>query len=93
MRMAELKCKDGTVIQISDETEADLRKAFGSKPNYEDSKLKVWVSGSANYPISILSAIGIDNDNYALTRDVEDVKKFIGALQECVGYCEKHNLG
>ena len=30
--MAELKCKDGTVVQISDETEAELRKAFGPKP-------------------------------------------------------------
>lgn len=30
--MAELKCEDGTVVQISAETEADLRKAFGPKP-------------------------------------------------------------
>lgn len=29
--MAELKCKDGTVVPISDETEAVLRKAFGEK--------------------------------------------------------------
>ena len=29
--MAELKCSDGTVIKISDETEAELRKAFGSQ--------------------------------------------------------------
>lgn len=29
--MAELKCKDGTVIKISDETEQELRKAFGEK--------------------------------------------------------------
>jgi hypothetical protein len=29
--MAELTCKDGTRIQISDETEQELRKAFGEK--------------------------------------------------------------
>lgn len=29
--MAELKCNDGTVIKISDETEQELRKAFGPK--------------------------------------------------------------
>jgi hypothetical protein len=29
--MAELKCSDGTVVQISTETEAELRKAFESK--------------------------------------------------------------
>jgi hypothetical protein len=31
--MAELKCSDGTVIEISKETEQELRKAFG--PVYE----------------------------------------------------------
>ena len=30
--MATLTCKDGTVIKISDETEAELRKAFEPKP-------------------------------------------------------------
>jgi hypothetical protein len=29
--MASLHCKDGTVVQISTETEIELRKAFGSK--------------------------------------------------------------
>ena len=29
--MAELRCADGTVVQISIETEKELRKAFGSK--------------------------------------------------------------
>ena len=32
--MAELKCKDGTIIEISDETEAELRKA-SSKPEWK----------------------------------------------------------
>jgi len=32
--MAELKCSDGTVIQISKETEQELRKAFGPQPTY-----------------------------------------------------------
>jgi hypothetical protein len=30
--MAELKCSDGTVVQISTETEKELRKTFGPKP-------------------------------------------------------------
>jgi len=32
--MAELRCSDGTVIQISKETEQELRKAFGPQPTY-----------------------------------------------------------
>ena len=32
--MAELKCKDGTIIKISDETEAELRKAFEEEPKW-----------------------------------------------------------
>ncbi len=92
--MAELKCKDGTVIQISDETEAELRKAFGPKLDYKDGNLRVWVNNcSSLYPISILSVVGIDADNNALTRNVKDTKDFIKALQECVDYCIQHNLG
>ncbi len=34
--MAELKCKDGTVVKISDETEQELRKAFGKKLKHGD---------------------------------------------------------
>lgn len=33
--MAELICKDGTKVQISDETETELRKAFGPKHVWE----------------------------------------------------------
>jgi len=34
--MAKLTCSDGTVIQISKETEAELRKAFGKpEPTYQ----------------------------------------------------------
>ena len=33
--MAELKCNDGTVVHISAETEAELRKAFESKSTYK----------------------------------------------------------
>lgn len=32
--MAELRCSDGTVVQISAETEAELRKAFGPEITY-----------------------------------------------------------
>lgn len=32
--MAELKCNDGTVIKISDETEMELRKAFEKEKKY-----------------------------------------------------------
>lgn len=34
--MAELKCNDGTVVQISKETETELRAAFGSKLEFGD---------------------------------------------------------
>jgi hypothetical protein len=30
--MAKLTCSDGTVVEISKETEAELKKAFGPKP-------------------------------------------------------------
>lgn len=39
--MAKLICTDGTEIEISDETEANLRKAFG--PKSELDKMKEWV--------------------------------------------------
>ena len=91
--MVELKCKGGTVIQISDETEQELRKAFGQVPDYKDANLKVWVNHNTIYPISILSATGIRVNDRALTRNIKDTKKIIKALQECVDYCEKHKLG
>lgn len=34
--MATLNCGDGTVIKISDETEKELRKAFGKKLKHGD---------------------------------------------------------
>ena len=47
--MAELKCSDGTVIKISDETEAELRKAF--EPNVIEKYCKnhdIWKGYSAS---------------------------------------------
>ncbi len=92
--MARLECKDGTVIEISDETEKELRKAFGPKPSYQHANLRVWVRNSDLYPIGILSVSGMASEDKtrALTRSVKDTKKFIKALQECVDYCEQHNL-
>ena len=35
--MAELRCSDGTVVKISEETEAELRRQFGPKePEFGD---------------------------------------------------------
>jgi len=68
--MAELKCKDGTVIKISDETEASLRKAFGRPPSYFDHVVKVSITDSVIYPIQICG----------VTRDVVDVEAYIVAL-------------
>lgn len=81
--MAELKCKDGTVIKISDETEAELRKAFEPKPDYKDGVIKVTIGQSITYPICTFGA----------TRDVADVEAYIKALQRAVEYCKQHNLG
>ena len=89
--MAELKCKDGTVIQISDETEQELRKAFSPElPRYEDAALGVWVNAKLGWPIQIAA---IERGKDGCSRDVEDTERFIKALQECVNYCNRHNLG
>lgn len=81
--MAELKCKDGTVIKISDETEAELRKVFGPKPSYSDHVVKVSIGNSVRYPIKICD----------VTRDVVDVEAYIEALQKAVEYCKLFGLG
>lgn len=88
--MAELKCKDGTVIKISDETEAELRKAFGPKPNYKDAALRVYVNEGVTWPITIEVARSDENH---VTRDVKNTETFIVALQEAVEYCKRNNLG
>ena len=88
--MAELKCKDGTVIKISDETEAELRKAF-EKPKYKDCALSVEVIGNTSWPIRLSTETSV-LDKY-VTRDVEDTEAFIVALQKAVEYCKQHNLG
>lgn len=90
--MAELTCKDGTVIKISDETEAELRKAFGEKkPKYQDCALSVEVIESKSWPIRL--STDISNLDKYVTRDVEDTEAFIVALQEAVIYCKQHGLG
>ena len=88
--MAELTCKDGTVIKISDETEAELRKAFEPKPSYRDDHLECnIVDGAVTSPISITT-----NGRLAhITRNVKGTERFIVALQEAVIYCKQHNLG
>jgi len=91
--MAELKCKDGIVIQISDETETELRKAFGTKPNYKDSALRVCVNEGKTWPITIRIAKDYASRRYSITRTIGDTEKFINALQECVDYCKQHKLG
>lgn len=56
--MAELKCSDGTVIQISDETEAELREAFGPKPSYFDRVVKVSIGNSVEaYIVALQEAV------------------------------------
>ena len=89
--MAELKCKDGTVIKISDETEAELRKAFSPKPkDYIDGSITVKCDNHPSYPIEIST----DGDEKAtVSRDVEDVEALIVALQKVVTYCKQNNLG
>lgn len=87
--MAELKCKDGTVIKISDETEAELRKAFEPKPpKYEDDWLEIRVIDSHfTWPI------GISVHGEEVTRTIKSTEAFIVALQKAVVYCKQHNLG
>ena len=91
--MAELRCSDGTVIQISDETEQELKKAFGPKPDYKDSALRVHIERNKDWPITIRIAKDYTAGKDYISRDIGGVKKFIIALQECVDYCEQHNLG
>ena len=89
--MAELKCKDGTVIKISDETEAELRKVFGSRPSYKDITLETYVNEGRRWPVTI--KIKNSQANIILTRDVEDTEAFITALQKAVEYCKLFGLG
>lgn len=94
--MAELKCKDGTVIKISNETEAELRDAFGPKPkpSYKDYALEVYIdiNDLIGWPVAIKIVNDHTGDNIA-TRNVKDTEAFIKALQEAVAYCEQHDLG
>ncbi len=93
--MAELKCKDGTTIKISDETETELRKAFAPKPKeYKDSALRVYIGDNASWPITVRIAkdyVGTSVDY--ITRNIEDTEAFILALQKVVAYCKLHHLG
>lgn len=88
--MATLTCKGGTVIQISAETEAELRKAFEPKPpEYENGILKIYVrKNSTTWPIGI--SIGCREK---ITRTVVVAEEIIVFLQEAVEYCKQHNLG
>ncbi len=87
--MAELRCKDGTVIKISDETEAELREAFGPKPpKFENDWLEIRViDGSYVWPI------GISIHGEEVTRTARKTEEIIVALQKAVEYCKQHNLG
>ncbi|KKM82221.1 hypothetical protein LCGC14_1321870, partial [marine sediment metagenome] len=86
-------CKDGTVIKISDETEAELRWAFEpKKPSYRDSALVVYVNEGKAWPITIKIDKGCTSDDQ-ITRTVKDTKAFINALQEAIEYCEQHGIG
>lgn len=91
--MAELKCNDGTIIKISDKTEAELRRAFGPKPDYKDSALRVSVSNAPVWPITIRIAKDCTGGQDSVTRGVADTEALIAALQEAVDYCKQHKLG
>ncbi len=55
--MAELKCKDGTIVKISDETEQELRKVFGNNKVHLVERIRVGIRQDRNlacdYPIGI----------------------------------------
>lgn len=89
--MAELKCKDGTIIKISDETEAELRKAFGPKPDYIEGDLTINIDVDSDiFPIELSTDGGGDE---VISRNVKDIEAFIVALQKAVEYCKQYNLG
>ena len=92
-KMTELKCNDGTVIKISDETEAELRRAFRPKPNYKDFALQVHIDTDEYWPIVIKVAKDCTLGKDYVVRNVKDTKVFIVALQQAIAYCEKHDLG
>lgn len=90
--MAELTCKDGTIIKISDETETELRKAFGP-PRYKDSALRVFVTENTSWPITISIARDCTGGKDEITRSVAGIELFISALQKVVTYCKQHRIG
>jgi hypothetical protein len=46
--MAKLTCSDGTVVEISKETEAELKKAFGPKPKPEPKFGDIVIGATSN---------------------------------------------
>lgn len=92
--MAKLVCKDGTEIEISDETESSLRAAFGTAAapkDYEEGDITVKVDiNSSSYPLDISTDGGYSKE---VSRNVAATEALIVALQKAVEYCKQHNLG
>ncbi len=67
--MAELRCNDGTVVQISAETEAGLRKAFEPKHVWEHGDVFRWVKPGGDGSVMIYLIIGVEPVVYTLVSE------------------------
>jgi len=82
---------DGREVALSKETTERLRKELLAPPEYKDANLRCRITKNKLYPIALTTS-GVRED-WEVTRDVADVKKYIEALQEMVEYCEQNDLG
>lgn len=91
---AKLILGDGTEIEISSETETELRKAFSKSSvpeDYINANIQVHIDvDSSEFPIEITTTGSMNNG--LVSRSVEDIKNLITALQEAVEYCEQNDL-
>lgn len=88
--MAKLICNNGTEIKISDETEAELRKAFG--PKEKDIRVYAFYAAKNEGCSYKLALSGPYSDEMFPEKyqgrsgfDKKDIQKIIKGLQELIG--------
>ena len=80
--MAELICKDGTKIKISDETEQELRKAFGGRELKHGDVFLNTICGAGSQIRIVLE----DNDKWTIFAEKMSHIKISGTKKEVENY-------
>jgi len=87
MKCAKLICSDGTEVEISEETERNLREKFGKKKEFEPIQLchlRVDVAGGGAYAI-----LSWYNSSNTCSATLGDLRRTIAAIQSAIDYIEK----